>query len=249
MNLQEYIESGIIESYVLGFASEKEKQEFERLLKKHPELVQVREKFELSLEKEAFANAITPPAYLKENVLARLKDDATKPAAKVVTIYPQKANRGISGKTWAVAASVILLVGCAYMVYTFYTANQQLKKDIAQSKDNIEKLEQKKQLIEESIVPPNYQVKPATVAVPVQDIPPVFEVFWDSTSTDVYLIVKHLKQLPVGKRYELWSVTKGKRESMGIFDPPSTIDDKVIIKMNNVQEAESFAITIYTPQQ
>jgi anti-sigma-K factor RskA len=247
VNLQEYIASGIIESYVLGFASEKEKAEFERLLRKHPELVQVMENFELSLEKEALANAIEPPAHLKEKILTSIQEEGTKPAAKVVTIYPQKATRRISSKAWAVAASIILLLGCAYMVYTFYTVNQQLKKDIAQSKDNLEKLEEKKRLIEETIVPPSYQAKPAKVAVPQQEIPPVFEVFWDSTSAHVYLIIKHLKQLPVGQRYELWAVTKGKKESLGIFDPPPPEDDKLIIKMDNVQEAESFAITIFDP--
>lgn len=245
MNLQEYIASGIIESYVLGFASSTEKEEFERLLKKHPELVQVMEKFEISLEKEALANAINPPAHLKEQILSCIKADGAKPAAKVVTIYPQKATRKISGKTLAVAASIILLLGCVYMVYTFYTVNQQLKKDIAQSKGTREKLEEKKRVIEENIVPPNYQVRPAKVAVPQQEIPPVFEVFWDSASTNVYLIIKHLKQLPIGQRYELWSVTKDKKESLGIFDPPA--DDKLILKMNNVQEAESFAITIFDP--
>jgi anti-sigma-K factor RskA len=245
VNLQEYIASGIVESYVLGFASGKEKEEFERLLKQHPELVQVMEKFELSLEREAMANAITPPADLKEKILARIKEGADKQAAKVVTIYPQKATRTISGKAWAVAASIILLLGCAFMVYKFYTVNQQLKKDIAESKNTLEKLEDKKRLIEEQIVPPEYQAKPAKVAVPQQEIPPVFEVFWDSTSTHVYLIIKHLKQLPVGQRYELWAVTKGKKESLGIFEPPK--DDKLIIKMNNVQEAESFAITIFNP--
>ena len=247
MNLQEYIASGIIESYVLGFASATEKEEFERLLKKYPELMQAMERFEISLEKEALANAIDPPAHLKEQILSRIREDGSKPVAKVVTIYPKKATRKISGKTWAVAASIILLLGCAYMVYQFYTVNQQLKKDIAQSKGTLEKLEEKKRVIEESIVPPNYLVKPAKVAVPQQEIPPVFEVFWDSTSANVYLIIKNLKQLPIGQRYELWSVTKGKKESLGIFDPPA--DDKLIIKMNNVQQAESFAITIFDPSK
>jgi hypothetical protein len=141
-----------------------------------------------------------------------------------------------------IAASVILLLGCSYFAYTLYTKNQQLQKDIAKAKSNVDRLEEKTQLIAEKIVPSNYQVKPAKVMMPAQDIPPAFEVFWDSTSSNVYLIVKHLKQLPVGQRYELWSIIKGKHQSLGVFDPP--VDDKLIIKMNNVKEADSFAITI-----
>lgn len=245
MNLQEYISSGIIESYVLGFASEKEKQEFERMLKKHPELVQLRDQFEVSLEKEAFANAIQPPAHLKETILSRINEES-KSNAKVVTIYPPKVKRRISGKTWAVAASIILAIGCGFMVYTFYMTNRKLKGEIAQSKENIEKLEHNNKLVREAIVPPDLIVKPAKIDAPTQEIPPLFEVFWDSTNTDVYVIIKNLKALPVGQRYELWSLSKDKKESMGLFDAPQK-EDKLILKVDDVQQAESFAITIYNP--
>ena len=73
MNLQEYISSGIIESYVLGMASDKERLEFERLAKKYPELIMIRNDFELSLEHEALVNAVAPPAYVKEEIFARIR--------------------------------------------------------------------------------------------------------------------------------------------------------------------------------
>jgi len=239
VNIQEYISSGIIESYVLGVASEKDRLEFERLSAEYPELAASRYQFELSLEKQALANAVEPPAYIKENILSLIRKEK---AGKVVTISPQKNGRKIRTRDWAVAASVILLLGCAYMLYTLYEKNQKLRQAIARSNDNIDRLEEKKRVMEESMIPPDYEIKPAKVIAPQQDVPPVFEVFWDSTSTHVYLLIKNLKRLQPGQRYELWSVTKGKYQDLGIFDPPN--DDKLILKMNNVREADSFAITI-----
>ncbi|HYM92945.1 MAG TPA: hypothetical protein VET23_02325, partial [Chitinophagaceae bacterium] len=62
MNVQEYISSGIIESYVLGLASAEERKEFEIMCEQHPEVLQARIAFEQSLEKQAMENAVDPPA-------------------------------------------------------------------------------------------------------------------------------------------------------------------------------------------
>ena len=64
MNIQEYISSGIVESYVLGLASTEERLEFEQLCAAHAELRQAREAFEQSLEQQAIAGATPPPAVI-----------------------------------------------------------------------------------------------------------------------------------------------------------------------------------------
>ena len=61
MNLKEYIASGIIESYVMGLASEAERAEFEQMCAQYPELVAERRKFEESLEAYTSEQAIRPP--------------------------------------------------------------------------------------------------------------------------------------------------------------------------------------------
>jgi len=54
VNIQEYISSGIIESYVLGLASAEERNEFDKMCELYPELREARTNFELSIEKQAF---------------------------------------------------------------------------------------------------------------------------------------------------------------------------------------------------
>ena len=69
MNIQDYISSGIIESYVLGLASQEERSEFERLAAQYPELLEARIAFEKTLEKQAMDNAIAPdPFYLPDQL-------------------------------------------------------------------------------------------------------------------------------------------------------------------------------------
>jgi hypothetical protein len=115
---------------------------------------------------------------------------------------------------------------------------------MAQSKEAIDKLDAKTRMMEEEIVRQNAQQKQVNVVTPTQKIPPSINVFWDSTNANVYLIVRDLEVLPKDQHYELWSVTNGKNKSLGLFDAPEGDDNKLIIKMNNVQNADSFRLTI-----
>ena len=103
MNIQEYISSGIVESYVLGLASDEERKEFEKICTQYPEALAARTAFELALEKQALENAIAPPADLKIKIF-----DKIGTAGKVVPMQSVPAGK-TSWLKYAVAASVILL--------------------------------------------------------------------------------------------------------------------------------------------
>ena len=67
-------------------------------------------------------------------------------------------------------------------------------------------------------------------------------VYWDSTSANVYLVVKNMPKLPSDKQYQLWALIDKKPLDLGLFDPPQP--NGVILKMKNTQKADAFAITI-----
>jgi hypothetical protein len=62
VNIPLYIESGIVEAYVLGLVTPEEKQEFESALPLYPVLQQALNNFETRVEKLAQQNAVPPPA-------------------------------------------------------------------------------------------------------------------------------------------------------------------------------------------
>jgi hypothetical protein len=243
VNIQEYISSGIIESCVMGMATTKEQADFEKLCSQYPELQKARFEFELKLEKKTFENAVEPPAFLKRKILDQIQEE--KPSGQAM-IIPLESSlppvRSFAGMRWAIVASVILSLGCGYCIYIFYSKNQELKSAVSQSKDAIDKLGEKERLIEEKMLPENSHIKMAKLVSPEKNITTAINVYWDSTSANVYLVIKNLAQLSPGQHYQLWAVTNGKYKSLGLFDAPE--DDKLILKMNNVQKADSFTITI-----
>ncbi|UOQ76951.1 anti-sigma factor [Hymenobacter sp. 5516J-16] len=70
MNIQEYIESGILEEYALGVLNEVERAEVERIAREHPEINRELKTVIASLDAYAEAHALTPPTDMRERVLA-----------------------------------------------------------------------------------------------------------------------------------------------------------------------------------
>lgn len=82
MDIQSLIQSGLLEAYVLNQCSAGERAEVERLAALHPEVRAEIEAIERALEQVARANAVPPPAGLKEQILRQIgaEANATPPA-------------------------------------------------------------------------------------------------------------------------------------------------------------------------
>jgi len=231
-NIQEYISSGIIESYVLGLASPEERTEFEKMCALYPELVQARTSFELSIEKQAFQNSMPPPADAKEKIWSAIQQTTSKNTSKIISMEPGKSRS--SGLRWFAAASVILFLLTAYLAYTFYNKNRELQAKIERNDSLITAMKGVDKIMHD----PNVMV---VNMVGLRGSSSSASVYWDSTSTDVYMVVKNMPKLPSDKQYQLWALIGSKQVDLGQFDLP---ESKVILKMKNTQKADAFAITI-----
>jgi anti-sigma-K factor RskA len=76
MNIQAYIESGILEEYVLGTVSPQEKQEVECMSHIYPEIKEELLRTENALEEYALKHQTPPPASLKESIFALMNFDS-----------------------------------------------------------------------------------------------------------------------------------------------------------------------------
>jgi hypothetical protein len=74
VNIELYIQSGIVESYVLGLATSTEREEFDQLMPHYPELKAALSDFEYQLELFAIDNEEPPPPGVRERIQARIKD-------------------------------------------------------------------------------------------------------------------------------------------------------------------------------
>ncbi|HEX4851593.1 MAG TPA: hypothetical protein VFV08_12335, partial [Puia sp.] len=120
MNVQEYILSGIVESYVLGLASSEERLEFERMCAAHSEVRAARDAFERTLEDRLQQQAVQPPANLKSKIFAELEVENDHRPAKVLPLGKRPEMRA-GWLRYMAAASVILLIGSTILNFYFFT--------------------------------------------------------------------------------------------------------------------------------
>lgn len=237
MNVKEYILSGIIESYVLGLASDEERMEFEQMCLQYPEVLQARIDFEKVLERQAMENAVAPSADLKEKIFEQINS-----SGKVVSIQPdtsKKINPIAAGwLKYAVAACIILLAGSLYWNISLYNKNKKLQSDFD---DTIVKLNDVENDIR--VLQQNPNVKMA--ALKGLDVSPqsYTTVYWDTASHDVYLLANNLPIPPSDKQYQLWALLDGKPIDLGMLDYDAK-QKKLLVRMKNAQKAEAFAITL-----
>ncbi len=231
MNIQEYISGGIVESYVLGLASEEERREFEKACERYPEVLAARTAFELVLEKQAMENAVAPPADLKNRIADKISAEA-----RVVSMQSASLKR-INWLKYSVAASIILLAGSLYYNFTLYNKNKDLQGKYDNTVAKLNDMEKDFRILQQN---PNVkmasmkgmEISPASYAT----------VYWDTASHDVYLMINNMPKPPSDMQYQLWAFLDGQPIDMGLIE----ITEKPLqfYRLKKAQASQAFAITL-----
>jgi len=238
LNIQEYISSGIVESYVLGQLSDSEMAEVTALALKHPELKAEIELVENTLIKYASKN---PPLELKEKIAVKL--DLKE--ATIISI-DEKKTKAIR---WLVAASVILLVSSSIyniilidklkeseaQLSALNSENEKYVKDFeAQSKSYGEMAQEMAVLMNpenKKIMLKGMEIAPTALAA----------IYWNQNTTDVYINVNSLPMPAKDKQYQLWAIVDGKPVDAGVMDMEAP---GALHKMKSIAGAQAFAVTL-----
>jgi anti-sigma-K factor RskA len=241
MNVKEYISSGIIESYVMGLASEAERQEFEANCLQYPEIAEARNAFEIALEEQLLGDAISAPVFLKGQIEEKVKSSSIETAI-IESEEERTPVRRIGIWRWVAAASLIFMAGAIYWAITtnkkyqdLQAKNRELQNQVQQStaqmndvQDDLDKLR-------------NHPMK--TAALKSGDNSAYAIVYWDtvSASKDVYLMINNLPQPASDKQYQLWALLNGQPIDLGMIEVKQ---QRLLYRMKNVQNAQAFAITL-----
>ncbi len=249
MNVQDYIQSGIVESYVLGIANEQEVTELLQLSNQYPEIKQAIESFEAQLETAAFANAVPAPMAIKNNLLNVLQNEFTKPVVSSTVVPITTAPiKSISNYLKYVAAASIILLLCS-SVLNFYLYNQYKNANnnyLALLKDNNgviadNRVYQTKMLDlynNMQIMSDPNMVKVAMPGVAGKENN-LTTVFWNSKTKEVFLLANKLPKAAEGKQYQLWALVDGKPIDAGLLE-----DCNGLCKLKNTPKVQAFAITL-----
>lgn len=261
-----YIESGILELYVMGQLSAHEMQEVEVRAAISPEIRQEIEAIEIALEEYALKNAIAPGSDLFTNIEAKIISETAvnQPEADIPPIAPvlqspddnfkaQPIVKSLKPLQYALAACVALLVVSVIALFNAHSkldnANEQIltlrtEKDRYASGINVlRKANSDLKSVADMIDDPNWAIVQlaGTKTAPTAKM----MVYWNRKSLDVVVDKTKLK-LPVNnqsQQYQLWAIVAGKPVDLGVFDVNADSTD-MLLKMKEISKAEAFAVTL-----
>lgn len=255
MDVRDYIDSGILEAYVLGGLSDQEIREVECMSHIYEEIGQALVQLQSKFETAALNQAIAPPERLKTKVMDAIRnapqeivttDTGVADSTKVIPI--ERKPTGPILKI-ALAASIVGIISLVYLL----TTNKEEINSLADQRDGM--IQENQQLVAE--IENLQSAKDAQeqlnlfladnsthlVQLGGTDISPdsKVRVFWNPAMEKVGLKIDQLPDPAEGKQYQLWAIVDGTPTDMGVFDLPG----EHIEMIEFAEEApQAFAITL-----
>ncbi|QDO94352.1 anti-sigma factor [Formosa sediminum] len=246
MDINNYINSGILELYVAGALSDEENKEVYEVMLKHPEVLNE------VLQIEAAILKLTEATVPKNTVLdfKPIADriHTTNTENKVVKMKAERLRTSwLSITGWA--AAIILGIGLFWAIQQ----NNQLQSEINLTKTDNNFLEQQVQIANSDLKETKKILSilrdKDLLSIPLggQAVYPeaYAKVYWDKSENNIYLDVQGLPEPPEGKVYQVWSLTLDPLTptSLGTLDNFSS-DDNKIFAIKNTNASEAFGITL-----
>ncbi|MFI5158669.1 MAG: anti-sigma factor domain-containing protein [Sphingobacteriales bacterium] len=252
-DIKAYIESGILELYVLGDITPAEKLQVEEMASKHPVIKAELEEIERSMELFAEVNAVEPAAPLRDRVLNSLLtnfgDDNNFPTKhpqpvkdNVIALPAPKAN---SFYKYAFAACLALLIASVVTLFSVYHKLQDANTQLIALNSTNQKFTKTVNFMDRQL---NIYRDTSFKVIKLKgtaNLPSgLVVVAFSQTKKKVVIDMADLK-MPVNDKahqYQLWALVSGKPVSLGVFDKTDA-DSTVMKEMKSVDLAQAFAVT------
>ncbi|MEM7551430.1 MAG: anti-sigma factor [Bacteroidota bacterium] len=211
MSIEEYIESGILEAYVLGHLTESEQAEVEKMAADHLEIKKALRELSDNIRVDAHFKSARP----KEFVLKEVKSDITSSEkGKLLNEIGIKPKMRKILSPLQIAASVIILASIALNIILYFSwknSNEQVTEyaNIYQSLSNkYADAEAKLSSAEETIKHFHNHglVKVAMNETTESPAVAVGTVFYNPQSNNLFIYIDNMPSPPQGHKYEIWAV-------------------------------------------
>lgn len=249
MNIKDYIESGLLEAFVLGALSEEEKTRVENDIALHPELAAEVAAIEAAMLGYAQAHAANPPDQLKEKIRTQLSIQQSEKSTSNLQPFTPTENKSSS---WQRAAIWMLLLSTATFGILFWLQHNTFQNQLSEQNTRIDSLVKAQNemiaLLEDKKKESEMLVDTSMQTIVMKTMQPehpmAATVFWGKTKGSVYLSFTKMPTPPQGKQYQLWVIQDGKPVSMGTI-PHDVFAKGMMMKVPmKVTNGQAFAISL-----
>lgn len=250
-----YIESGILELYVLGQLTRQEEQDVHTMASKFPEISEEIKAIEKAMERYALQNSIVPRIGLDKELIAKLHAPEESHAAheEHVPVFKQHAGTRVRNLLMALAACITLLLAVTigliasqsklneakHQIATLSLQNTRYASTAAYMERNNADLKKIADLVND----PNWAIVKlaGTKSQPASKL----TVYWNKEKRNV-MVDQSRMVLPANDpehQYQLWALVDGKPVDLGVFDVKAD-QGKLLLEMKAIPKAQAFAVTL-----
>ncbi|MCD6013685.1 MAG: hypothetical protein K0Q79_3547 [Flavipsychrobacter sp.] len=257
MDVKAYIESGILEAYVLGSLTEQDAKEVQVNMLSYPEVAAEVAAIEEAMLQLAHAQAVEPSATMQDkiwNAINASQQNAGNGAIqapfipKVIPLEPEYRSQG----QWKYAAMIAMLVGSVALNFILWQQGKEEREERVAIGNKIEQLQTKQKQLAAQL--DDYQKAKTMMAdTGMQTIvmhtmqaghPMAATIYWSKAKGEAYVAMNALPEPPKGMQYQLWVIQGGKPVSMGVL-PNNMANSPAMQKVDmQVNSGEAFAISL-----
>jgi anti-sigma-K factor RskA len=251
-DIKAYIETGILELYVLGDLTPEEKLQVETMAAKHPVIKTELDEIERSMELFAKENSVEPSEELRSrilnSVLTNFADDSTfvkKGIELDDNVRALPAPKANSFYKYAFAACLALLIASGIVLANVYNKLQQSYTQIAALQTNNQHFANQVNLKEEQLnIFRDASVKFLKLQGTAHAPSAQLTVAWSPAKKKVWIDLASIKMPENDKshQYQLWALVGGKPVDLGVFD--ESPDSANMKEMKSIASADAFAVTL-----
>ena len=261
-NIKAYIESGVLELYVLGDLSPEDNAQVEEMASLHPEVKQEIEAIEKTMEAYAVQHSVAPSADVETKLFEKLglnlEDEnnfIVNPSTQEPKIIKLDTNNGkIRTLKFALVACIALLVVSTVALFNIYNQLGDAHNQIASLNLDKQKFAGVVSHLEyenkgfENIAAMADSKEWATIRMEGQAYSPKskMKVYWNKTDKSVLInyVAMDLPKTDAEHEYQLWALVNGKPVSLGVFGKQDSLTNEAILKMQTIDQAQAFAVTL-----
>lgn len=250
-DIKAYIESGILELYVLGDVTPEERLQVEVMAAKHPSIKAELQEIERSLEMYADQNAVDPSENLRNRVLnslvTNLGDDRIfrSKEEKTDNVVPiRRTEQTVIYKYAFVACFVLLIISIAALINAYHQINQS-NTLIASLQSQNQRFTNRVNLMDHEL---NVLHDPSFKMLKLKGTPKSpassLMVAWSPSKKKVMIDMADAN-MPANDQkhqYQLWALVGNKPIDLGVFDADTTSKD--MKEMKSIASADAFAVTL-----
>lgn len=257
MKTKEYIESGILEAYVLGALTPEEHELVAANIAMYPELRAELDVIEATMQQFATSLAMDPPAAVQEKIWNALQTTSSnagnaeeeKPrTSRTIPFEPERKK----SMDWKYAAMLAILAGSVTVNFMMFNQSKQAQEEKVALNAQVQQLQAKQN--ELAVVVNDYSKAKTMMAdtgmqtIVMHTMVPghamAATLYWSKTKGEAYVAMNALPEPPKGMQYQMWVIQGGKPVSMGVL-PNNMANTAAMQKLAmNVTSGDAFAISL-----